>query len=210
MRFISPWIMVLVCAAPAFAQWELGAIGGYGFRRDITADNRAGSARVSFRPDFAWGFYGGQTEHGYLGGEAHYLYEWSPLRLRSGGQEAKMDAFAHVVHFDFLVHTADSHARFRPFVAIGGGVKVYEATGPDRAAQPLSNFVMLTRTRETKPLISPAVGLKVRLAQHVLFRAQFRDFGSPRPENIIAPAPGTTMHGWVHDFVPLVGITGTF
>ena len=95
-------------------------------------------------------------------------------------------------------------------VAIGGGVKVYGATGPDRAAQPLSNFLLLTRTRETKPVITPAFGVKIRIAPHVIFRAEARYFGSPRPEKVIAPAPGTAMKGWVHDIVPLIGIGGTF
>lgn len=210
MQFISRLAIAAVCAIPAFAQWELGATGGYGFRRDLTVNNAGGTAQLKFQPGPVFGFYGGQTEHGYLGGEAHYLYESSDMKVQSGGREATMGSRAHVMHFDFLVHTSDSRARIRPFLAIGGGVKIFEGTGPDRAAQPLSNFVLLTRTHELKPVMSPAVGLKVRLSRHVLFRAEMRYFGSPAPEKVAAPAPGATIHGWVHDFVPVAGIAGTF
>src|SRR3954451_21844123 len=146
MRFVLRCVMAVVCVVPAFAQWELGAVGGYGFRRDISVQNASGgSAQLSFRPGFAFGFYGGQTEHGYLGGEAHYLYESTPIRLKSGGTEASTSARTHVIHFDFLVHLTESGSPVSLFLAIGGGVKIYEGPGPDRAAQPLSNFVMLTR-----------------------------------------------------------------
>ena len=210
MKLIHCVAVLVVCAGPLFCQWELGAVGGAGFRRSIGVTNPSGSADFSFRPGVAWGFYGGLTEHGYLGGEAHYLYEIGGMRVKSGSGEATMDARAQVVHFDFLVHTASSDRVFRPFFAIGGGVKIYEGLGPDRAEQPLSDFVMLTRTREVKPVMSPAIGLKAKIAPYLLFRAELRYFLSPRPDKVAAPGPQAQMNGWVHDFVPLVGIAATF
>lgn len=211
MRIVLRCVLAVVCVVPAFAQWELGAVGGYGFRRDISVQNASGgTAQLSFRPDFAFGFYGGQTQHGYLGGEIHYDYESSPIRLKSGSTETSTTGRTHVVHFDILVHLKDSNSRVRPFLAMGGGIKIYEGTGPDRAAQPLSNYVLLTRTHEVKPVMSPAIGMKVQVSRRVLFRAEARYFGGPRPENVIAPAPGAVMHGWVHDIVPLAGFTATF
>jgi hypothetical protein len=210
---MRPFFAVLafaVSAIPACAQWEIGALGGYGFRKDVAVQGRTGNAAVSFRPGPVWGFVGGANEYGYLAGEARYLYESGDIRLSSGSTQTSFPFRAHLVHFDFLIHSARSGSRIRPFVAIGGGVKVYEGTGPDRAAQPLSQFVALTRTRDTKPLISPGVGVKFQATKYVSVRGEFRDYISPRPEKVITPAAGVALSGWVHDFVPLVGIVATF
>ncbi|HET8550030.1 MAG TPA: hypothetical protein VFL57_18600 [Bryobacteraceae bacterium] len=203
-------LSLILTASPVVAQWELGALGGYGFRRDLTVSGPAGQATVGFRPGTVWGFAGGLNEYGYLAGEARYLYEDGEIRLRSGGTETRFASRAHLVHFDFLVHSARSGSRVRPFLVIGGGVKVYEGTGPDRAVQPLSRFVGLTRTRDTKPLMTPGGGVKFQVSRHVSLRGEFRDYITPRPEKVLAPAAGVTMKGWVHDFVPMIGVMGTF
>jgi hypothetical protein len=210
MRLRFAVLVIILTAAPAAAQWELGVMGGYGFRRDVAVSGPAGTADVGFRPGKVWGFTGGLNEYGYLAGEARYLYEDGEIRLRSGNTETRFASRAHLVHFDFLVHAARSGSRVRPFVVIGGGVKVYEGTGPDRAAQPLSRFVGLTRTRDVKPLMSPGVGIKFQASRHLSIRGEFRDYITPRPEKILAPAAGVTMKGWIHDMVPMIGIMATF
>ena len=211
MRLIISTAILFTCAAPLFSQqWELGAVGGYGFRPNISVQQAGQSASLNVQSGPVFGFYGGETEHGYLGGEAHYLYEQTNFKISGNGSEATTSGRSQVVHFDFLIHTAPEEATLRPYVAIGGGVKIFEGTGMDRAAQPLSNFVMLTRTRETKPVLTAAVGLKKRISRHVLVRAELRYFASPRPEKVLTPGPSAAMSGWIHDIAPMLGVAATF
>jgi hypothetical protein len=37
-------------------------------------------------------------------------------------------------------------------------------------------------------------------------RIDVRDYATPVPTNLIAARRGATVHGWLHDFVPMVGI----
>jgi hypothetical protein len=211
MRTILLASLAAIITVPLSAQWELGVVGGYGFRRDVTVSSEAGAtAKARLDSGYAFGAFGGYNDYEYLSGEARYLYQRSPLRLQSGSVEVTEPAHTHVIHFDVLIHTAPRRAAVRPFVALGGGLKVFQGTGVDRAAQPLSNFAILTNTQEVKPLFSPAAGLKVRLSNHFSIRAEARYYLSPVPDKIIAPAPGASMSGWLHDIVPLFGIMGTW
>ena len=214
MNTMRPIIIILagllVCSVPGLSQWELGVIGGGGFRRDLSVANDTHEGTLSFRPGAVLGGYGGLTEHGYLGGEAHYLFEQGTMRLQSSSGEATMSGRAHVAHFDLLIHAAPGEARVRPFLAIGGGVKVYEGLGPDRAVQPGSDLIMLTRTREVLGAFTPAVGAKFRLARHVMLRTELRYILTPSPNKVVTPAPGSVLKGWVHEFVPTIGIAATF
>jgi hypothetical protein len=57
-----------------------------------------------------------------------------------------------------------------------------------------------------KPLISFGVGVKVAVSRNVLVRVDVRDYATPVPTNLIAPRRGASVHGWLHDIVPMVGI----
>lgn len=201
-----------LCAGSAVcqAQWELGATGGYSFRRDFTIESPAGSISAGVDRGVAWGFFAGLTEYGYLGGEVHYRRQTSNFRLKSPGAELAFPGRTHVVHFDFLVHAAKSGSRVRPFLAVGGGVKVFEGKGVERSGQPFSRFAAFANTRETKPLFSPGVGVKLQVADHLSVRFEFRDYITPVPEKIIAPVPGAKTSGVLHDLTPAIGIAATF
>ena len=98
----------------------------------------------------------------------------------------------------------------RPFVAGGGGIKFFRGTGKERAYQPLSNLALLTKTQEVKGLISVGGGVKAVVSDHVLLRVEFRDYITPFPKEVITPSPGAKISGWLHDLVPMVGITFRF
>jgi hypothetical protein len=59
--------------------------------------------------------------------------------------------------------------------------------------------VALTATKETLGMVDVGAGVKINLHRHVRFRVEMRDFISPAPTNVIAPAPGATVHGIMND-----------
>ena len=61
-----------------------------------------------------------------------------------------------------------------------------------------------------RPMISAGGGMKFRLSQHLVFRADFRDYISPIPRQVITPGPGTRMKGLLHDFIGMGGISYVF
>jgi hypothetical protein len=93
---------------------------------------------------------------------------------------------------------------------VGGGVAVYEGTGTESSSQPLNNIVALTHTRDVNPMFSAAAGLKYRITRHVGLRFELRDYMTSFPDQVIAPVPGATSGGWLHNFAPMAGIVGVF
>jgi hypothetical protein len=69
---------------------------------------------------------------------------------------------------------------------------------------------LLTRTRQVQPVASLGAGIKLRLGKNLLLRAEFRDYVSPFPTQVIAPAGGAKIDGWLHDMVPLIGLGWIF
>ena len=80
----------------------------------------------------------------------------------------------------------------------------------ERAFQPLSQFVLLTKKTEILPLFAVGGGVKVALRDHLNIRFEVRDYLTPSPEKVLVPAPGASIKGLLHDIVPLVGISYTF
>jgi hypothetical protein len=191
-------------------EWEVGASAGFGFPRNPAVTTPAGSGAAGFRYGSTFGAVAGNDTYERLSGEMHYLYRVSNLKVTGGGQEAGFNGETHVVHYDMLFHTADRDARVRPFLAGGGGIKVYRGTGTERAFQPASKFALLTRTQQLRPLISVGGGVKVALTGLLLLRLEVRDYITPFPSEVVAPAPGARIKGWLHDFVPTVGISARF
>jgi hypothetical protein len=200
-----------MAATVAVAQeWELGASAGFGYPMNPSVTTTAGSGTAGFKYGSAFGAVAGNDLYQRLSGEMHYLYRVSNLKVTGGGQEAGFNGETHVVHYDLLLHTADREARIRPFLAGGGGIKVYRGTGTETAYQPASKFALLTKTQELKPLISVGGGTKVALTHSLVLRLEFRDYISPFPSEVVTPAPGARIKGWLHDFVPTVGISIRF
>ena len=142
-----------------------------------------------------------------LSGEIRYLFEQSNARLQSGGVSTTLRGQAHVVHYDILYHFRKVNRPVRPYVAAGVGVKIYRATGDDVAYRPLMQYAWLTRATETKPMFSLGGGVKFQLHGRLTFRLDVRDQLTRFPSNIITPAPGYTLGGWLHDFVPTAGLS---
>jgi hypothetical protein len=207
-RFLA---LLILAGGGCFAQsWEVGLAGGFGFYHNATIDNPSGSAQAGFNSGVAASAELGQDIGDRYGGELRYTFLNGDSQLRSAGQEASMSAIAHAVHYDFLWYAAPRSSRVRPYLAAGGGVKYYVATGGESPAQPLSNFAFLTHAREVEGLLSAGGGLKARVGEHWLLRLDFRYYLTPFPESLLTPAAGAKVHGWLHDFVPMAGFDWTF
>lgn len=199
-------------ALPLPAQkWEIGGGGGASFYtgKDVTGRN---NATGNFKPQGGVALTGfvGHNMYDYVGGEFRYTFQKNDLELRSGGSSAKFGARSSAFHYDVLIHTASVRQKVRPFVAFGGGMKLYEGTGQEVVAQPLSNLAFLTKTNEVKPLVTFGGGVKVAVSDRVLLRAEVKDYFSQVPTKVVAPASGATLGGWFHNFVALFSISVRF
>jgi outer membrane protein with beta-barrel domain len=211
MSFFRSLALLILVACCCFGQsWELGAAGGFSFYRDATITNPAASAQAGFNSGVAASAELGENIGDHFGGELRYTFLNGASKLGFAGQEATMSAIAHAVHYDFLLYATPKNSKVRPYLAAGGGVKYYVATGAETDSQPLSNFAFLTHAKEVEGLLSAGGGLKVKVSEHWLLRVDFRYYLTPFPQSLLTPAPNAKVNGWLHDFVPLAGFDWTF
>lgn len=198
-------------AATVTAQtWEAGGVIGGSLSKDAGVSNTFGQATAGLAGGPAFGALFGQTIHRFVDGEIRYTAYVGDLRVRSGAAQAGFRAQTHAIHYDILVHARPAGAPLRPFVAIGAGGRIFRGTGTESEYQPGQEYVLLTKTREWKPMASVGGGVKIAVSPRVLLRLEFRDYISPFPKQVIAPADGSKITGWLHSFVPLAGISLLF
>jgi hypothetical protein len=191
-------------------EWEIGGIGGAGFMNGLSVTGNGGSATTGFKSGVAFGAFVGSNLYPHLSGEIRYTYQMSDLKLSGSGNEVTFTGVSHAIHYDFVYHPANKRGKMQPFVAAGAGVKLYRGTGKEQAYQPLSRFAYLTKTEDLRPLISAGAGIKYRISDHMIFRAEIRDYITPFPNKVITPAPGAKVSGWLQDFVPMFGLSFVF
>jgi hypothetical protein len=203
--------MLLALAPAALAQkWEVGVAGGGSFYTSQTFKNAVTNADAGLSNGLVASAWLGNNSGGTLSGELRYDYEHTNLKLSSGGTNVNFGAMTNAIHYDFVLHFAPSESHIRPFLAAGAGVKLFSGTGKEQESQPLSNVALLTKTSEMKPLVSVGGGVKVSLTPGVQLRLEAHDFLSPFPKSVIAPAQGSTVGGWLQDFVVMAGLSFTF
>jgi hypothetical protein len=195
---------------PALAEnYEFGVQGGASIYQSKQISNARGSADAGFSPGWVAGITLGHNMYRHVGGEIRYGYLRNEMKLTSGGTSAKFGGEAHAIHYDFLIHTADLSARVRPYVAVGGGVKIYRGTGAEQAFQPLSTVAVLTKTQEPQGMGSFGAGVKVKMSNKMWFRFDVHDYLTPFPKKVITPV-GDGVSGWLNNIVTTAGITFTF
>jgi hypothetical protein len=197
----------LICSGQ---QWELGGAGGFGFYRNLGVSAGALSGKAGFKPGVLFSAVAGHSPSSRVSGEFRYTFRDSDIKIESGSTKVGFRGDAHAVHYDLLLHPGAKEARIRPFVAVGGGIKVFRGNEPERAAQPLSQLAAFRETREIKPLLSVGGGVAASFGPHIRFRLDARDYITPFPKNVIEPNPGARLNGWLHDFVVLIGVSGVF
>ena len=202
--------MSLSSASFAQREWEVGATAGGGWYHNSTVSNPTGSAKAGYDPQFAFGGFLGENPYRYIGGEIRYMFVVGEPTLKFHGTTASAGGYTNVIHYDVLIHTASRESEIRPFFALGAGVKVYSAPNLPDPAQPLRNFAILRHVNQTEPLISVGGGVKYLVSHDVQLRVDFRAYITPAPNVLFTPVPPSTIHGWIYQFVPTVGISYLF
>ncbi len=200
---------VFSCAAMA-QNWEIGGGGGGDFYTSQTVTGAVSGASATLTTALAASAWVGNDSGKRLGGELRYDFENSPLKLSSGGTTATFAGQTHAVHYDFLLHFTPKDSRVRPFVAAGGGIKMYRGTGAQSAYQSsLQDIAVFTQTQDLRPMASVGAGIKFAISNNILLRAEIHDYLTPFPTKVITPVSGH-VSGWLQDFVPTVGVSFLF
>jgi hypothetical protein len=186
-------------------KWEIGVLGGGSVYNSASVTSPAGGGNVGFKSGPVVGAYVG-NDMGKFGGQLSYDYLPGDLKVSSSGTTATFTGLAHAIHYDLMYHFTSSESAIRPFVSAGGGVKIYEGTGSPTVTQPLSGLALLTNTHETTGLGTVGGGFKAKLGSRMVFTAQVQDFITPFPHQVIAPAPGAKISGFLNDIVFTAGI----
>jgi hypothetical protein len=207
MRPLLATALFLATVPAALAQeWQLGGSLGYGWYRGIRVNGPAAEANAGIRNRFTAGAVVTEDLYEHLSGEIRYLYHDGDPYLSLGGRTANTQGQSHSVTYDTLLHLREREQRFRPFVAAGIGAKYYRTTGPAPSAQPAPAVASLVQANQFTVLVSVGAGVTWRLPNHLLIRADFRDYISPVPRKLFAPAANATARGLMHQFTPMVGV----
>ena len=200
---------VLALAAPAaIAQnFEFGGLGGGSFHfasKDIQGLRR--SAEAGFKNGFSAGVIVGHNMYRHVGGEVRYTWQRHNLSLEGSNASASFGGESHAIHYDFLLHATPRGSAIRPYVAFGGGVKLFRGTGREAALQPLGDVAILTKTEELVGMASFGGGVKIALGSKAWVRVDVHDYLTPFPKEVITPVPPGTVSGWLNNIVPTIGI----
>jgi hypothetical protein len=204
-------LLLLAAVGALQAQrWELGAgaAGTFYTSREVSVASL--KAKAGFNSGWGASAWIGNDMFNYLGGEIRYMYQRNDLKLEEGNVNYSFGGHTNTIHYDFLLHAAKRGSRVRPFVAFGAGMRGYTGSGRELVVQPLNRFAFLTKTTEWVPLVSLGAGIKFMPAKNLAFRAEFRDYLTPVPSSVIAPAPGAKINGWFNNFAALFGVSLLF
>jgi len=211
MRFVFTLAFLLAAMSVGLAQEnQFGVAGGFGFYRDATLTNSSGTARAGFGPRFAASAVISRKFRNQLGADLRYTFQDGDSELRSGSVEANLDAHAHAIEGDLLLYLRGPEHRLQPYVSGGFGIKVYQSTEVPANSRPLTNFATLVHGSQTVPLVTMGSGMQYPISSAWSVRIDLRDYATPFPDRLFPAAPGARVSGWLHDFVPLIGISRRF
>lgn len=207
--------MLVVCAGVAALpaawgqKWEIGGAVGGGFYNSEDITSSAGTASAKIQTNLAGSVWLGNYSQGHWGGELRYDYQMGDLHLGQNSTTATFAAHSQDMHYDFLWHFTRGESAIQPFVAFGGGIKIYTGTGTQVVYQPLSNIALLTQAQDLVAMGSAGAGLKIKIAPHVNLRLDIHDYITPFPKQVITPVNGKNP-AWLQDFVPMGGLSFVF
>jgi len=64
--------------------------------------------------------------------------------------------------------------------------------------------------RDMRAVVSVGAGVKFNIAKSTLLRLEVHDYLTPFPSTLIAPVGGSTVGGWIQDFVVSAGLSFGF
>jgi hypothetical protein len=204
-------VFAVVCVsqgAVCFAQEsQVGIAAGFGLYNDAMVTSSSGSVQAGFSPRLVTSAVVGHRFPNHFALEGRYTFQDGNSELRSGVVQTTLDADAHSVLGELLWYPTSISRRWRPFLAAGTGLKVYQATEAPTNRPPLS-FGTLGNVSQTKPLITFGGGIQYVLLSGWALRADVRDYGTPFPNHVFNLPSDRA--GWVHDFVPTIGVSHRF
>jgi opacity protein-like surface antigen len=203
-------ILILLSGAAFGQQYEIGADIGYGFYRNGTIHAATGTAEAGIRNRFAAGIVLGDEFSKYVSAEFRYLYHDGHPFLEAPGVKSDIQGQSDALTGELLFHFKTREHRWRPFLAGGSGAKGYVIAGPEPFPQPIPQIASLTTNDVWKVVFSVGGGVKFRLIEHMLLRAEFRDYLTTFPRQQIVPAPHNTARGVFEQFTPLFGLGYAF
>ena len=183
----------------------MGGSLGYGWYRGIRVNGPGAEAQAGIRNRFTASAVVTEDLYEQISGEVRYVYHDGDPYLTLGARTANMQGQSHSFTYDTLFHLRGREQRFRPFAAAGIGAKYFRATGPAPGVQPAPAFAMLVEESQFKLLVSVGAGVSYRFANHLIVRADFRDYISPVPRKLFSPAANASVRGLMHQFTPMVG-----
>jgi hypothetical protein len=175
-----------------------------------TATAPAGTGTAGFQSGGVFGAFLGQNMSSHIGGEIRYEYFQSNLELKSGGASATFAGQAHAVHYDLLFHTHSKTSSVQFFAAVGGGMKLFRATGAQAATQPLYQYGYFTPTQTLKPMGDFGGGVRFGITKHVFLRVEVRDFITAFPTAVLTPPPNVKYGSILQDIVPMAAVSFAF
>jgi opacity protein-like surface antigen len=207
---VRPAVFLLFAGAAFGQQYEIGANIGYGIYRDGSIYSASGTLQAGIRNRFAAGIVLGDEFSKYVSAEFRYLYHDGHPFLQGLGVKADIQGQSDALTAELLFHFKTREHRWRPFLAGGAGAKQYIIAGPEPFPQPIPQVASLTANDVWKVVFSAGGGVKFRLREHLLLRAEFRDYITTFPRTQIVPAPHNTARGIFEQFTPLFGVSYTF
>ena len=197
---------MLLAAACAAQSWEIGAAAGDGIYHDATVTSSAGSAQAGIGNGIAPSVLVCDNMYEHVSGEFRYLYQPGQPFVSQSGVKATMTGRSHTFVYDALIHFRPRDSWWRPYIAVGAGVKGYMAPGPAPFPEPLSKQALLLANDEWKLVGSVGAGIKVKVQEHVVLRFDVRDFITQFPKKQISPATGASVSGLLQQFTPMGGV----
>jgi hypothetical protein len=191
-------------------QWEIGGSAGAGYYTNLNVKSPLGKADTGFKIGPAVGAFATEDLYKKLSGSFHYLYQSNTLKVNSGGTKATFSGDSHAVWYDLQLYKGEPDYKTRAYLVAGAGVKVYRGTGAEQVFQPNMQYVLLTKTKDVQPLVTFGGGVKHRMGGRSYLYLEVRDYLTPAPTSVLAPAPRASVSGWIHDIVPSIGFSFGF
>jgi opacity protein-like surface antigen len=210
MKYLLFLLLLPAAVAQQLERYEVGANVGYGVYHNGTIISAGASATAGIRNRFAAGITVGYDFSNYVSGEFDYLYHDGHPFLQAPGVKTDIQGQSHALTYEMLFHFKPRDHRWRPFLAGGFGAKDYVIAGPEPFPQPIPQIASLTANDVWKVVFTVGGGVKYRLRDHLLLRAEFRDYLTTFPRQQIVPAPHNTARGIFEQFTPLFGLSYTF
>jgi len=111
-----------------------------------------------------------------------YLYHDGDPFLSTSAAKGSIQGQSHAFHYDVLFTRGAGSPRVRPYIAVGVGAKYYATTGPAPVPQPMPKIAGLAGTNQFRALFTGGAGVKYRLTDHILVRADVRDYVTAFPD----------------------------